>query len=502
MRGGDRQHRALAQAANPGECVSPASSARLRAIPSVDKVLLALGDAGIPRAATVAVVRRELAALRKAKQIPDFEGVLSTVRSAIQALAAARIRPVLNATGIVVHTNFGRSPLGTEVMDAAARVGTQYNNLEYDLGGGARGGRAAYLEHNLALLCDAEAATVVNNNAAALVLILRHFCNSAAPARAQGRKGKRAEPVRKNEVIISRGELVQIGGGFRIPDILESSGARLREIGTTNKTSLADYTRAISEAVALILKVHQSNFFMSGFVESPTTEEIAAVARKKRVPFVEDLGSGAMIDTSRMPGLEHEPTPAEVLRRGVDLVCFSGDKLLGGPQVGIVAGSAKLVAALKRDPLFRALRCDKLILAALQATVDIYLGGHGVSEAHSNSSALVAGIPILEMLSAPIEELRARAEKIVEALTGTALKAAVGTGQAQVGGGALPRSVISSITVDITHSSLSAQDLSARLRARELPMIGYIERGRLKLDLRTILPRQDAELIDAIRAVI
>jgi L-seryl-tRNA(Ser) seleniumtransferase len=478
--------------------VSPAS---LRAIPSVDKVLLALGDAGLPRAAAVAIVRRELAALRKRKEIPDFDGVLSIVRGAIRGLLAARIRPVLNATGIIVHTNFGRSPLGPEVMEAAARVATQYNNLEYDLGGGGRGGRAAYLEHNLALLCEAEAATVVNNNAAALVLILRHFCQEPTPARLR-RKAGRAEPVRKDEVIISRGELVQIGGGFRIPDILESSGARLREIGATNKTSLADYTRAIGDATALILKVHQSNFFMSGFVESPPTEEIAAVAGKKRVPFVEDLGSGAMMDTALVPGLEHEPTPAEVLRRGVDLVCFSGDKLLGGPQAGIIAGNAKLVAAIKRNPLFRALRCDKLILSALQATVDIYLGGCATAGTQGDSARAGAGIPIFEMLSAPVDALRRRAEKIVAALAGTALKASLGAGQAQVGGGALPRSVIASVTVDLSHPAMAAQELSARLRARELPVIGYIEKGKLKLDLRTIFPRQDAELIEAIRATV
>ena len=203
---------------------------------------------------------------------------------------------------------------------------------------------------------------------------------------AGGRRGRSGEALRKNEVIISRGELVQIGGGFRIPEILESSGARLREIGTTNRTSLADYARAISGTTALILKVHHSNFFMGGFVESPLTEEIAALARKRRIPFVEDLGSGAMIDTARIAGLEHEPTPAEVLGRGVDLVCFSGDKLLGGPQAGIIAGKAKLIAALKRDPFFRALRCDKLILSALQATVDIYLGGCGANRSPSDSA--------------------------------------------------------------------------------------------------------------------
>jgi L-seryl-tRNA(Ser) seleniumtransferase len=475
--------------------VSPAS---LRAIPSVDKVLLALGDAGMPRAATAAIVRRELAALRKEKAIPDFEGVLSVVRGAIEALSVARIRPVLNATGIVLHTNFGRAPLAPAAMQAALRVGSQYNNLEYDMGGGARGGRAAYIEHNLAVLCDAEAATVVNNNAAALVLILQHFCKPSAPRRVAGAK----ERARKNEVIISRGELVQIGGGFRIPDILESSGARLREIGTTNKTSLADYSRAIGDATALILKVHQSNFFMGGFVESPPTEEIAAVARKKHILFVEDLGSGAMIDTSRMPGLEHEPTPVEVLRRGVDLVCFSGDKLLGGPQAGIIAGKAKLVAALKSDPLFRALRCEKLILAALEATVDLYLGACGASRAQTGSAPAVAGIPILEMLSTPNDALRARAEKIVAALAGTSAKASVGAGRAQVGGGALPRSVIESVTVDLVHAALQPQELAARLRARALPVIGYIEKRKLKLDLRTVFPAQDAELVEAIRAAV
>jgi L-seryl-tRNA(Ser) seleniumtransferase len=488
------------------------TAASLRAIPSVDKVLLALGDVALPRAAVVAVVRRELAGLRsknRKKAIPDFGGVMAGVRSAIDQLSASRIRPVLNATGIIVHTNFGRAPLASEAIMAAVAAGAQYNNLEYDLGGGARGGRAAYLEHNLALLCDAEAATVVNNNAAALVLILRHFFRDAvAPGGPsprsghQGRRGRGGEALRRNEVIISRGELVQIGGGFRIPEILESSGARLREVGTTNRTSLADYARAISRATALILKVHHSNFFMSGFVESPLTEEIAALARKRRIPFVEDLGSGAMIDTARIAGLEHEPTPAEVLGRGVDLVCFSGDKLLGGPQAGVIAGKAKLIAALKREPFFRALRCDKLILSALQATVDIYLGGCGAAARPSDSASPVAGIPVLEMLSASSESLRARAEKIVAALAGTPLKACVGAGRAQVGGGALPQSMIPSVTVDVAHQTLQPQEMSARLRSRALPVIGYIERGKLKLDLRTIFPAQDAELVDAILAVV
>ena len=386
-------------------------------------------------------------------------------------------------------------------MEAVSRIASQYNNLEYGLAEGGRGGRAAYLEHNLALLCGAEAATVVNNNASALVLILRHFCGDAAPVAAGARRhARQRDQLRRNEVVISRGELIQIGGGFRIPEILEASGAQLREVGTTNKTSLADFARAITRETALILKVHRSNFFMDGFVDSPSTEAIAKLARKKRIPFVEDLGSGAMIETETVPGLEHEPTPAEVLRNGVDLVCFSGDKLFGGPQAGIIAGKAKLVAALKREPLFRALRCDKLILAALEATVDIYLR-NSTSLPDANVIALShQDIPLLAMLHTSNDELQVRAGKIVAALDGLPLKAAIGKGRAQVGGGALPRSIVHSTTLDITHNRLRPQELAARLRSHTPPIVGYIERGKLKLDLRTVFPDQDAEIVAALRA--
>ena len=304
--------------------------------------------------------------------------------------------------------------------------------------------------------------------------------------------------------MISRGELVQIGGGFRIPEILEASGARLCEVGTTNKTSLADFARGITRESALVLKVHRSNFFMDGFVDSPSTESIAKLARGKRVPFVEDLGSGAMIQTETVPSLEHEPTPAEVLRNGVDLVCFSGDKLFGGPQSGIIAGKAKLVAALKREPLFRALRCDKLILAALEATVDIYLrdstGLPNASAPHNTPSH--DGIPLLAMLRASNDGLQLRAGKIVTALDGLPLKAAIGTGRSQIGGGALPRSTVQSTTLEITHDKLKPQELAARLRSHTPPIVGYIERGQLKLDMRTVFPGQDAEIVAALRAAI
>jgi L-seryl-tRNA(Ser) seleniumtransferase len=462
---------------------------QLRAIPAVEKVLQALGDTGLPRPLVVGVVRRELAVLRGKKAVPEFEAVLARVQDALRDLRASRIRPLINGTGVLIHTNFGRAPLGPSVIEAMSRIGSNYSNLEYGLVGGTRGGRAAYLEQTLAALCAAEAATVVNNNAAALVLILRHFCHPDTPTfeTHSGREGRETK-VLKNEVIISRGELIQIGGGFRIPDILETSGARLREVGTTNKTSLQDYARAIGRKTALILKVHRSNFFMDGFVESAPAEQLAALARKKRVPFVEDLGSGAIIETRAVAELEHEPTPAEVIGRGVDLVCFSGDKLLGGPQAGVIAGKEKLVAALKRNPFFRALRCDKLILSALEATADIYLRGE-------------QGIPVLEMLHALNDELRLRAEKIRSALDGLAVKASVGEGQAQIGGGTLPRSTIASVTLDLVHAAVGPQEFATRLRDHAVPVIGYVARGSMRLDLRTIFPRQDAELIAAIRAV-
>jgi L-seryl-tRNA(Ser) seleniumtransferase len=442
----------------------------LRAIPAVEKLLQALGAVDLPRPVTVAIIRRELNALRKQKEIPEFDEVLNRIRAALDAFRHSRIQPVINGTGIVVHTNLGRSPLGPAVVEAIQNIAANYNNLEFDLASGERGGRAAYLEHNLALLCGAEAATVTNNCAAALVLILRHFTSGE-----------------RKEVIISRGELVQIGGGFRIPEVLEASGAKLREIGATNKTSLGDYRQAIGKQTAMILKVHRSNFFMSGFVESPATEEIARLAKKKRVPFVEDLGSGAVIETEKLAAIEHEPTPAEVLRRGVDLVCFSGDKLFGGPQAGVIAGRRKLIAALRKEPFFRALRCDKLILTALQATVDLYLGG----------DALTA-IPTLAMLRLTNEELSLRAKRIVAALEGTLIEAAVGEGKARVGGGTLPRSVIQSVVLSLRPLGMSLAEFSARLRGGIPPVIGCIAENRFKLDLRTVLPGQDEALARAI----
>jgi L-seryl-tRNA(Ser) seleniumtransferase len=445
----------------------------LRQIPSVEKVLQAIGETGLPRPLVVGLVRRQVGELRKLKSVPEFEEVVGGVRASVDLLKLSRIQPVINGTGVLIHTNLGRSPLGPAVVETLEAIGANYNNLELDLVTGERGGRASYLEQCLATLCNAEAATVVNNCAAALILILRRF--AVAP---------------RNEVIISRGELVQIGGGFRIPDILETSGARLREVGTTNKTSISDYARAINKETALILRVHRSNFFMGGFVESPAAEELAALAKRKRIPFVEDLGSGAMIGTEKFLAAEHEPTPAEVVRRGVDLVCFSGDKLLGGPQAGIVAGKGKLVSALKKDPFFRALRCDKLILSALQTTAELYLAGRE------------NGVPIIEMLQSKPEELTARAEAIVEQLKDLPVKAEVGRGRGQVGGGTLPQTVISSVTVELAPRELPLARFAERLRKGAPPVVGYIAGQRYQIDLRTVFPRQDGELTRAIRSAL
>lgn len=486
------------------------SRPRLRSIPSVDKILHALGEVELPHAIVVDMVRRELAALRKAKTATGLAGLLPRLHSLLNELRASRIQPVINGTGILIHTNLGRAPLGAEVIENLSKIGSLYSNLEYTLGAGSRGVRGAYLERALALLCAAEAATVVNNNAAALILILKHFCKTAgASGDRPNRKPVRQGEFPKNDVVISRGELIQIGGGFRIPEILEVSGARLCEVGTTNKTSLKDYARAITRDTALILKVHRSNFYMSGFVESPRVEEIAELARKQRVPFVEDLGSGAIVATESIAGLKHEPTPAEAIRRGVDLVCFSGDKLFGGPQAGVIAGRLPLVAALKRDPLFRALRCDKLILSALETTVELYFRKsdpsqwkpEGDKRLKCSDGSGLAGIPVLRMLTVSNEELRTRGDRIVSTLKDLPLRVVVGTGAAQVGGGTLPRATLPSVTIDLAHSRLSPQEVAARLRAYSVPIIGYVERGKLKLDLRTIFQNQDEDVVKAIRAL-
>ena len=451
-------------------------SSPLRALPSVEKVLQALAPLDVPRPVAAAVVRRELTALRaeKTAAVPAFDVVLARVHTTLERLRSTRLQIVINATGIPLHTNLGRAPLPAAAVAALTDLAANYNTLEYDLASGERGGRAAYLEHNLALAVGADAATVVNNCAAALVLMLRHFTRRA-----------------KKEVVISRGEIVQIGGGFRIPDICEASGARLREVGTTNQTTAEDYAAVIGPDTALILKVHRGNFYQEGFTGSPDPAALAALARRRRVPLAEDLGSGALIDTQKWAGIGHERTPSEVLRSGVDLVCFSGDKLLGGPQAGIIAGKARMVAALKREPFFRALRCDKLVLGALEATVDLYLSGQEKE------------IPVLAMLQTDPAVLRVRAGALLASLADVPIAARIGETTSRVGGGTMPRATLPSITLDLLPTrTLSLAELAARLRAGTPPVVGYISGDRLRLDLRTVFPTQDASLSAAIRAIL
>jgi L-seryl-tRNA(Ser) seleniumtransferase len=456
---------------------------RRRKIPAVSKILDALGHCDLPRRFVVEIVRRELSQIRAGSALYEFEAIVAGVRRSLDEFRASRLQPVINGTGIVIHTNFGRAPLSSEVMHALNEIGPMYSNLEFDLATGERGGRAVYVESALALLCEAQAATVVNNCAAALVLITRHLIR-------QKLDGFEPSSLRssKSEVIISRGELVQIGGGFRIGEVLEASGAKLREVGATNKTTLEDYAHAVGPETAMILKVHRSNFFMSGFVESPSSNEISALARKKRIPFVEDLGSGAINATESLGIGEHEPTPGDVLKAGADLVCFSGDKLFGGPQAGIIAGKKRFVTALKREPLFRALRCDKLCLAALQTTVDLHL------------DQKIDEIPALALLQTSEDPLRARAAAIASNLADLPMKMAISGGRAKTGGGTLPKSNVPSVTIDLLPKHSSLAEFAASLRASNPPVIGYITDNRFKLDLRTIFPQQDDIVMRAIRA--
>jgi len=443
-----------------------------RQIPAVNRILDAVGHCDLPRPVIVDLVRRKLSEIRAARSVPKFESIMALVRRSLDELRASKLQPIINGTGIVIHTNFGRAPLPRDAICPLDGIGSGYSNLEYDLAAGERGRRGSYVETALGLLCEAEAATVVNNCAAALVLIVRHFTRT------------------KTDVVISRGELVQIGGGFRIGEIIEATGAKLREVGATNKTTVNDYARAIGPNTAMILKVHRSNFFMSGFVESPSPEEISALAQKKRIPFIEDLGSGAVVATEELGIAEHEPTPAEALKSSVDLVCFSGDKLFGGPQAGIIAGKERLIVALKREPLFRALRCDKLSLAALQATVDLHLNQR------------TGEIPTLALLQISEDELRARAAAICDQLAKrcSKLQIASGRGTAKTGGGTLPKSNLPSVTIDIVTKNSLLADFASTLRAWNPPVIGYIAGDRFKLDLRTIFPHQDRLVIQAISA--
>lgn len=452
-------------------------SVSLRKLPSMTQLLESLEKESLPRPLVVAVARDVLAGLRRKKTASGFAAIASAVHEQLRVLEQSRLQPVINATGVLIHTNLGRAPLSKEVMRQVAECATQYNNLEFELTGGTRGQRGGYLEAGLATLCGAEASAAVNNCAAALVLVLRHLASGE-----------------KTEVIVSRGELVQIGGGFRIPDILESSGARLREVGTTNKTSLIDYARSISPKTALILKVHRSNFFMEGFVESPVFPELAQLASRKKIPLVEDLGSGALFRTDCISGLEAERTPDQSLKEGADLVLFSGDKLFGGPQAGIIAGSRRMIAGLKNEPFFRAVRCDKLVLAALQATVESYLTAPEPFKAGQ--------VQLLEMISASTDVLEERARSILSNV-GRIKEIELGfeSSQARLGGGTLPRSSLPSVALSVRSAGKKAGEILSALRRNRPPIIGYIHRECVFLNLRTVFPEQDVLLIAALKAL-
>jgi L-seryl-tRNA(Ser) seleniumtransferase len=439
-----------------------------RALPAVGKLIEDLSDVDLPRPLLVELIRKHLAGLRETRAASDFDQIIAAIRAESDQLQRSRLQPIINGTGIVLHTNFGRAPLNAAAAQRVAKIASSYSNLEYDIVSGGRGPRAAYLERSLALACGSEAATVVNNGAAALVLIVRHFTK------------------KKREVVISRGELVQIGGGFRIGEMLEASGARLREVGATNKTTVDDYANAIGSETALILRVHQSNFYIGGFTGQAPNEQIANLARRRRLPFVVDLGSGALSATEALGLNEHEPTPEETLRQGASLVCFSGDKLLGGPQAGIIAGKARLVSALKVDPIFRALRCDKMAFAALETTIELHLAKTPME------------VPALHLLASPNGQLWVRGDKLLERLSALPLTARLVESKTEIGGGALPRSAIHSVALEISSSEFSPNELAMRLRQQNPAIVGFVARGRFNLDLRTIFPEQDDLVVAAL----
>ncbi len=373
---------------------------------------------------------------------------------------------VINGTGIILHTNLGRAPLSQKALEAVSNLGGQYFNLEADLKSGGRGTRASELRRLIALLTGAEDAVAVNNNAAAVLLVL--------VAMANGR-----------EAIVSRGELVQIGGGFRVPEIMEQSGVKLREIGTTNHTTRKDYARAINEHTAMILKIHQSNFVQNGFVGETSLSELSELAAEHNVPLIYDLGSGAVIDTAEF-GLKPEPTVQQALRDGADLVCFSGDKLFGGPQAGIIAGKRKLIEPLLNHPLMRAVRLDKLSAIALEATAAVYL----------NRTATL-DIPSWRMMSYDLSALRLRARAIVRKLKACDIRAEIKEGLSMVGGGTLPEQSLSTALVSLTPTG-SAEACARSLRLSQPPLIARIENDHILIDMRTVFPEQD----DAVAKVV
>ncbi len=439
----------------------------LRSLPSVDQLLQSPDViewvANFGRPLTVEALRLALDEARlhypKKQTVPDQPALLARARDLLQTWATPTLLPVINATGVILQTNLGRAPLSAASLYAVREISLSYSNLEYDLEQGRRGSRLFHAEALLARLTGAESALVVNNNAAAVLLALTAL-------------------ARRRAVVIARTQLVEIGGGFRVPDVMKQSGARLLEVGTTNRVHLSDYEAALEEKPALFLRAHRSNFRIVGFTSEPSLEEIAAVAHEAGIPVVDDLGSGSLVDTARF-GLAHEPTVQELLRAGADLVCFSGDKLLGGPQAGIAVGRRDLVAKLKKHPLARAVRADKLCLAALNATLLHYLKDEAERE-----------IPIWRMIAAQPEAIKATAERWAATLG----RGEVIPGESTVGGGSLPGETLPTwlLALDVP----SPDRLLKLLRQGVPPLIARAQDERVVLDPRTVLEEQETYLLD------
>ena len=439
-----------------------------RIIPSIDILRKRDGvralEAAFGAEATVEALRSGADAVRARVAAGEdlahaAEIIEEMTRATLTSRSRGSLKPVINATGVVIHTNLGRAPLAEAAIERVTSLGRGYSNLEYDVEQGARGSRTVHAESLITSITGAEAALVVNNNAAAIMLILAGL--------AAGR-----------EVIISRGELVEIGGGFRIPDVMRQSGALLREVGTTNRTRLTDYLASVSPATAMFLRVHPSNFRIEGFTERPELADLVGLARQANVSIVEDIGSGCLLED-----LAGEPSVQASIAAGVDLVCFSGDKLLGGPQCGIIAGRAAMVDRLRSHPLMRALRADKITFAMLEATLSEYSAGRAEST-----------IPVQRMLHLSAEEIETRAEALAETLAANGWRVALVSGSSAVGGGSAPGLELPTVLLSIATDGESADATERWLRSLDPPVIARIEHDRVILDLRTVLPEQDSTL--------
>jgi L-seryl-tRNA(Ser) seleniumtransferase len=467
--------------------VGAEQTALLRQMPSVDELLLRPAVAvlceKLERPFVVDVIRETLATQRREIVSGEFasntdvtaDALERRVLNAVEDAMAPSLRPVINASGVILHTNLGRAPLAEAAIEELSHTATQYSNLEYDIAAGARGKRDVHTSRLIERLTGAEAAIVVNNCAAAVLVTL-------------------AALARGGEVIVSRGELIEIGDGFRIPEIMDQSGATLREVGTTNRTRLADYDRAINENTRVILRVHPSNFTVTGFTEKPEVDELIRLGERAHLPVVEDLGSGCLVDLSSA-GI-HEPIVRDSVQAGFSLVLFSGDKLLGGPQAGIIAGKKDLVTKVRRHPLFRALRVDKLTIAAMEATLRAYL------------RADTSDVPALHMMHLTFEQIADRTElfrgKLLAETVGLDAEFEITDGQSLVGGGSTPAQSLPTRVLRVSSTRHSAAQLEARLRTLPgiTPVVARIEDDRLTLDLRTVFPTQEPALAASLAAAL